>query len=74
MYALLLHLAALLLAVAIDRSDHDEDSWQTDHVQGTGGAAKTKVLGKNITERALDDYKCDFGLIASLSTSSHPSK
>jgi len=29
------------------------DSWQTAHVQGTGGAAKTQVLGKNITERLL---------------------
>jgi len=27
------------------------DSWQTDHVQGTGGDAKTQVLGNNVTAR-----------------------
>ncbi|CAE7201415.1 PAE9 [Symbiodinium pilosum] len=29
------------------------DSWQTSHVQGTGGASKTQVLGKNITTRLM---------------------
>ncbi|CAE6923365.1 PAE5 [Symbiodinium natans] len=27
------------------------DSWQTTHVQGTGGVSKTAILGMNITER-----------------------
>eukprot|EP00438_Fugacium_kawagutii_P030089 Skav228178 [mRNA] locus=scaffold3933:167264:168451:+ [translate_table: standard] len=31
------------------------DAWQTAHVQGPGGAQKTRVLGKNITQRLLTD-------------------
>merc|ERR1712048_736281 len=27
------------------------DSWQTGHVQGSGGGAKTQILGNNITAR-----------------------